>query len=236
MNTKYVVLWLEAPMQSWGVESKFGRRDTLNFPTKSGVLGILLCAMGATGEQKELLAEFADLLQTVISFNSVEQQNDEVKKKEREALLMDFHMVGAGYNEKDPIEALHIPKTSSGDKAVGGGTKMTYRYYLQDAKFAAVLEVPESRVQLIEESLTHPVFDVYLGRKCCVPADFIFRGIYDDEKDAFTEATRIAHAKGLREEFRVIDGDEMTLNDVPVQFGIQKLYRERRVQVIYSDE
>ena len=34
-----LLLWLEAPLQSWGVDSRFGRRDTLPFPSRSGVLG-----------------------------------------------------------------------------------------------------------------------------------------------------------------------------------------------------
>ena len=68
MASRYLLMWLEAPLQSWGHDSKFGRRDTINFPTKSGVLGLLCCALGAGGEQCELLAEFASLKQTVISF------------------------------------------------------------------------------------------------------------------------------------------------------------------------
>ena len=68
MTTRYLLLWFQAPLQSWGHDSKFGRRDTLNFPTKSGVLGLLCSALGAGGEQSELLAEFAPLKQTVISF------------------------------------------------------------------------------------------------------------------------------------------------------------------------
>ena len=58
---KYVLLWLEAPLQSWGFESKFGRRETLDFPTKSGVLGLILSAMGRSGEQQELLGSFSSL-------------------------------------------------------------------------------------------------------------------------------------------------------------------------------
>ena len=48
----FLLLWLEAPLQSWGVDSKFGRRDSIHFPTKSGVTGLLLCALGASGEQR----------------------------------------------------------------------------------------------------------------------------------------------------------------------------------------
>lgn len=33
-------------MQSWGVDSRFARRETLRYPTKSGVLGLLAAAKG----------------------------------------------------------------------------------------------------------------------------------------------------------------------------------------------
>ncbi len=36
-----LLLWLEAPLQSWGADSRFGRRATLPFPTRSGVLGLV---------------------------------------------------------------------------------------------------------------------------------------------------------------------------------------------------
>ena len=133
MNNPYLLLWLEAPLQSWGHDSKFGRRDTLNFPTKSGILGLVCSALGAGGEQTELLAEFAALKQTVISFVRAEKtSSDALIKREREPMLRDFHMVGSGYDDKDPWASLLIPKTSEGKKAVGGGAKMTYRYYLQE--------------------------------------------------------------------------------------------------------
>ena len=56
MANPYLLLWLEAPLQAWGHDSKFGRRDSLDFPTKSGVLGLLCCARGARGLQTEWLA------------------------------------------------------------------------------------------------------------------------------------------------------------------------------------
>lgn len=41
-----LLLRLAAPLQSWGGASKFERRDTLRLPTKSGVVGLLACALG----------------------------------------------------------------------------------------------------------------------------------------------------------------------------------------------
>lgn len=41
-----LLLRLAAPMQSWGSASKFDRRLTETAPTKSGVVGMLACALG----------------------------------------------------------------------------------------------------------------------------------------------------------------------------------------------
>src|SRR5690554_5212573 len=106
MASQYLLLWLEAPLQSWGFDSKFGRRDTLKFPTRSGVLGLLCAALGYSGEQKEFLAQMSSKQQLVVSY----LRNDEKKQTiTPEPLLMDFQMVGSGYkngsisNTKDPF-------------------------------------------------------------------------------------------------------------------------------------
>jgi CRISPR system Cascade subunit CasD len=231
----YLLLWFEAPLQSWGVDSKFGRRDTLPFPTKSGVLGLICAALGASGEQREFLAEMAPYGQTVISYvQSKTNKDGTTAKTERETLLRDFHMVGSGYDDSDPWQSMHIPKKADGGKAVGGGSKMTYRYYLQDAKFAVVVEAPADKIQNFAEALQNPAYDIYLGRKNCVPTDFVFQGIFDKETDAITAADTIASKKHLTEDFRVIPGDDgegerLILNDVPIQFGQIKKYRDRIV-------
>ena len=236
MATRFLLLWLEAPLQSWGHDSKFGRRDTLHFPTKSGVLGLICSALGASGEQRELLAEFAALNQTVLSFVRSRDKDGVPTKLDREPLLRDFHMVGSGYDDKDPWASLLIPKTSDGKKAVGGGAKLTYRYYLQDAYFAVLLEVPSDKADAIADALQNPAWDVYLGRKNCVPTDFIFRGLYADEDEAKNKALAIAQSKALLEDFQVLggehEGEVLTLMDVPIQFGERKLYRDRRVTVV----
>ena len=159
-------------------------------------------------------------------------------KVSKEPLLRDFHMVGSGYDDKDIWQKLLIPKTSEGKPAVGGGTKMTYRYYLQDARFAAVLEVAADMADTISDAIKNPVYDLYFGRKNCVPAERIFQGSFDSIAEAWKKAEAIAQDKQLLEDFRVLDGeyegDLMTLNDVPVQFGEIKKYRDRRVTVVPS--
>lgn len=228
----YLLLWLEAPLQAWGHDSRFGRRDSLDFPTKSGVLGLLCCARGAGGEERDWLAAWAELDMQVEGFVA----NDHAGKPlPRLPLLRDFHMVGSGLNDADPWQNLLIPKTSDGKKAVGGGTKMTYRYYLQDMAYAVALEAPAGQVDDVTNALQSPAWDLYLGRKTCVPTEFIFQGAHATAEEALTAGQRLADAKRRSKALRVQqgehDGDLLTLNDVPLQFGPHKRYRDRLVTV-----
>ena len=40
------LLRLSAPLQSWGIDSKFNTRKTAREPSKSGVIGLLAAALG----------------------------------------------------------------------------------------------------------------------------------------------------------------------------------------------
>lgn len=232
----YILLWLEAPMQAWGVDSRFGRRDTLPFPTRSGIMGMLCAASGKGGEQREWLAHMAGRSQVVDAYAYEDAQG----KAKRWPLLCDFHMVGSAYDAKDPWQTMLIPKKSDGGKAVGGGTKLTYRYYLQDMAFACALEVPDGEADELAAALCAPVWAISLGRKCCVPTDTVYRGTYATEEEALAEGERIAQGKKRVSIFRVLDGadaesgDVMTLNDVPICFGTRKQYRDRQVTMVYG--
>ncbi|WP_150306077.1 type I-E CRISPR-associated protein Cas5/CasD [Pseudomonas saliphila] len=232
MTDAYLLLWLEAPLQSWGHDSKFGRRDSLDFPTKSGLFGLLCCARGAAGEQVEWLKHWTERDLQIRAYVRMDRQGQPLQ---RLPLLRDFQMVGSGYDNQDPWESLLIPKTSEGKKAVGGGTKMTYRYYLQDMAYAAVLQGPRDELQALAAALANPVWDLYLGRKNCVPTEFIGQGLHAEVQDAFATADQLAANKQRAESFRVLqgehDGEVLTLNDVPLQFGKHKKYRDRRVTV-----
>jgi CRISPR system Cascade subunit CasD len=143
-------------------------------------------------------------------------------------------MVGSGYDDSNPWQTLLIPKTAEGKKAVGGGSKMTYRYYLQDAVFAVALQVPTEQSDDIALALQSPHWDVYLGRKTCIPSEPIYQGIFESVEEVFKQAGKIAETKKLLVDFKVVqgaeDGDEnYTLNDVPIQFGEHKQYRDRQV-------
>lgn len=236
MSDPYLLLWLEAPLQSWGHDSKFGRRDSLDFPTKSGVFGLLCCALGAGGKQTKWLGKWADRDMQVQAFVPTDRQG---RPLSRQPLMRDFHMVGSGYDDKDPWQGLLVPKTSEGKKAVGGGTKMTYRYYLQDMAFAVALQGAPDELAELEAALQSPVWDLYLGRKNCVPTEFIAQGIHADAEEVMERAGQLAKSKSRLPVFKVLQGEHegevLTLNDVPLQFGEHKLYRDRRVTVLPAD-
>lgn len=235
MSEPYLLLWLEAPLQAWGHDSKFGRRDSLDFPTKSGVLGLLCCALGVGGKQTEWLAQWAD---SDLVVEAYVRQGKEGLPVMREPLLRDFHMVGSGYDDQNPWQSLLIPKTSDGKKSVGGGAKMTYRYYLQDMAYAVALQGPQAELEALAEALKNPVWNLYLGRKNCVPTEFIGQGVYPNLEAALSNAQQLAASedKKLTAVFKVLQGEHegevITLNDVPLQFGEHKLYRDRRVTII----
>lgn len=49
--TSTLLIRLQAPMQAWGVQSLFDCRDSCREPTKSGVIGLLCCALGRHREE-----------------------------------------------------------------------------------------------------------------------------------------------------------------------------------------
>lgn len=238
MSEPYLLMWLEAPLQAWGHDSRFGRRESLDFPTKSGVLGLLCCALGKGGEQTEWLAYWADRDMVVQAYVPQDKQGQAVS---RQPLLRDFHMVGSGYDDRDPWSTLLIPKKSDGRKAVGGGTKMTYRYYLQDMVFAVALQGPQTELDELQNALQNPVWDLYLGRKNCVPTELIGQGVHPSLEAALEHADQMALDDERQVKrtaaFRVLQGEHegsevLTLNDVPLQFGPHKKYRDRRVTLV----
>ena len=230
---KTLLLWLEAPLQSWGAGSRYGRRDTLPFPTRSGILGLLCCAMGRGGEQREWLSSMKHLPQTTVAFAPMDRHG----RPERHPLLQDFHMVGSGYDSSDPWQDMLIPKKTDGKRPVGSGTKLTFRYYLQDMAYACTLVVPEAMEEELKAGLVAPVWPICLGRRSCVPSDIVYRGFFEQESEALTYAGTIATAKHRKAVFKVIpgpheEGNVMSVNDVPISFGLYKQYEDRTVTVV----
>ena len=85
--SKVLVLRMAGPMQSWGSSSRFTRRSTEAFPTKSGILGLLAAAQG-----RRRTDPIEDLAQLRVA----------VRVDQRGELLRDFHTAHRG-SESMPL-------------------------------------------------------------------------------------------------------------------------------------
>jgi CRISPR system Cascade subunit CasD len=108
---------------------------------------------------------------------------------------------------------------------------LSYRYYLADAVFLAVVEGDRELLRGLDEALRRPVFIPYLGRRSCPPAGPISRGLRDagvDEvlqREPWQAATW--HQRSVRTPFvllatvrdaRAGDTGTETIRDEPVSF------------------
>jgi len=164
-------LRLAGPMQSWGTSSRFQLRRTDNYPSKSGVLGLLLCAAGVRREDS---AKANEPLARLVMGVRVDRPG---------TLDWDYHTAGArmGIRSADG----KIKKTASTGEYE---TLLSRRQYLFDAAFLVALQGSAETLSRCEENLKHPVWPLFLGRKCCVPAEpvLVGRGNYDNLVDALS--------------------------------------------------
>lgn len=223
---EYIVLWLEGPLQSWGHGSQFDVRDTLPFPSWSGICGLLCCALGRGGEQCEFLQKLTTYAPVIYT----------MEHSCGFSVLRDYQTIGGGYDANDPFEFMMIPKTSDGKRAVGTGSILTVRYALQDYAAAAVLRFDECLASEVAEALIHPRWQLYLGRKAYIPSAPVFLGRFSSEDEAASAIKMHCADRGFSLKQKIIDGsfdaDEcMTVYDVPLQFGRQKKYRSRVVSI-----
>ena len=60
-----LVLRLDGPLQSWGENAKWDFRDSSTMPTKSGIVGLLGCAMGVE-RSSPVLVELAQSITVAV--------------------------------------------------------------------------------------------------------------------------------------------------------------------------
>jgi CRISPR system Cascade subunit CasD len=202
----YLALMLDGPLQSWGFASRFERRTTGLHPTKSAIVGMICAALGlpkGSPEESEFLPEMAAAKMTSIAIPRAVTPNGRSLRLLR---LEDYHTVLG---------------TRRASGKMNTDAVVTRREYLLDARFGVILEGPPRLLERTASALADPVWGVWLGRKNCVPAAPIGRGLYDTEAQAvraligdrsIDEFTIVAEVSGFAE------GTD-TLSDQPVSFG-----------------
>ncbi len=214
-ETACLALLLDGPLQSWGFSSRFQRRTTALYPTKSGVIGLICAAMGlAKGSQQEraLLPQLAKMTMTSAAIprrrghpwpGGVEDLS--VRR------LEDYHTVLG---------------TRRASGAMNPDAVVSRRQYLQEACFGVILEGRSDLVGRAAEGLKDPVWGVWLGRKCCIPSQPVFVECCDSFGGAWKAILRACHLSEDAELVtfsRVEDLKEFTegdsVSDLPVSFG-----------------
>jgi CRISPR system Cascade subunit CasD len=227
----HLALMLDAPLQSWGFASRFQRRTTGLHPTKSGVVGLLCAALGAakgSSTEREWLPKLAGLRMTVVTiprrpvaaFTSTRSEELPLRR------LEDFHTVldtrrASGAPNRDPV--------------------VTHRQYLLDALFGVLLTGETEVLKRAAEALRDPVWGVWFGRKCCLPAAPLYRAGPCDEATAWHaligDAPREQFSR-VEEVTRFEDGTD-SIHDQPLSFGMAdssgpegRRFTPRRVKAI----
>ena len=158
MADSILLIWLEGPLQSWGTRARWDVRDTGLEPTKSGIIGLLGCALGLRRDNPEMESLDRELLFGV--------------RIDRPGVVSTDYQTVTGYHRTAAGDFKHSGGTAKSlAKAMehGESTVVSPRDYLHDAIFLAALAGQASRIQTLKQALTTPHWPLYLGRKSCLP-------------------------------------------------------------------
>ncbi len=148
-------LRLEGPLQSWGERARWDVRDTAPEPTKSGIVGLLGCALGIKKDDE--LAGLSRNMRLGIRCDNPG------------TFLSDYHTVSGGVlSAEGKIKVntnTHFPETV-----------VSSRFYLSDASFLAAIQSEPEWIKILSKAVKDPVWPAYLGRKSCPPSSPIYEG------------------------------------------------------------
>jgi CRISPR system Cascade subunit CasD len=213
-----LTLRLEGPLQSWGYRSRFKVRDTGLEPSKSGVIGLLCCALGR--DRSESPSDLAKLKMHV-----------RVDRPGR--LLSDFHTAGGGnFRGQDGYYA----PTSSGAK--GKNPVIMEKHYLTDASFVVALEGDLDLLQELGLRIQDPVWPLNLGRKSCPPSQHVYIGLSPGSASEVLPAVPASDRRANQPRY-IWEADQPddhtdSRNDLPVAWT-DRLNREYAVRFVRTE-
>lgn len=160
-----LILRLAGPLQAWGERGAFGEKDTAEFPTRSGLLGLIAAAAGIRrGHSLGVLTEL-----------------DFTVRIDRPGVrLIDFHTAGGGYPKGHGIPTAEGKRK---DSAV-----ITRRHYLADAVFTVAVTGPARALDQAQAALESPCWQPFLGRRSCPPEQPMLLGRTSDAETALRAA------------------------------------------------
>lgn len=214
-DKSYLALRLEGPLQSWGFDSQYNRRNTGLMPTKSAIAGMCCAALGwsrGSTEEQEFLVKFGEVKMTAIAI-----PRNGVKKELPVRRLQDYHTV-------------QNTKTADGKNK---DCHITQRQYLTDSSFGILIEGASPLLKQIADALANPVWGIWLGRKTCIPSAPVLAGLKENRGDALCLLLGDKPLESFTRQEDVenfADGRD-SLPDTPVSFATgRRLFSPRRVR------
>ncbi len=179
MGKPILLLRLEAPLQSWGSRSRWDVRDTATEPTKSGIIGLLGCALGYSMRDPRL-----------------EQLNDSlrfgVRVEHPGRIVVDYQTItdflptaDGRFKHSGSAMAVSVEKLRT-DPDVTPSTIQSPRAYIEDGAFLVALEATTEKSTVLDDcaqAVQQPRWPLFLGRKACVPTRPVFEALTDEYLD-----------------------------------------------------
>ncbi|HQD55040.1 MAG TPA: type I-E CRISPR-associated protein Cas5/CasD [Candidatus Competibacteraceae bacterium] len=218
---RFLILRLDGPMQAWGTHTYEDFRPSNNFPTRSGLLGLIGACLGLDRRNYQTSEQLSQSLEFTVRVDRHVSRLGEEKLRDKNILkLLDFHTVCDarkvdGSQNKYPI--------------------VSHREYLYDAVFTvAVMEKPNASYSFnrIIEALRRPLYTPVLGRRSCPLA----RPLLENDKAIEAESAKVVldlipPSGGLiyAEGELLANEKPLALRDVPIygryrQFGTRRIY------------
>lgn len=214
----YLILKLHGPMQAWGEHTFEGLRPSANFPTRSGILGLLGACLGISRNERDRLQALADGVGMAVRIDTRQvTRKDKTSRLLRMIKMTDYHTV------KDARENYTGLKSHD--------TIQTWREYLYDAEFTVALWCHTSSLVSLDElekGVKMPLFTPYLGRRSCPISRPLFHSCISASSEL--EALNSAEPQGgtiyseEKAEVRMKRVRDVPLIQQPRQFAGRNLY------------
>jgi len=223
----FLALYLKGPLQSWGFDSQYNRRNTGLMPTKSAIAGMCCAALGyprGSEKEHEFLFSFGKTRMTALAIPQNASKRELPIRR-----LQDFHTV---------------QNTRRASGSINKDCVLTHRQYLTDAAFGILLEGDAVFLGEIATGLADPKWGIWLGRKTCIPSTPVLAGIkkkWDNVLDLVKNRREEALCSIIgdkpiesftrqEEVYTFVEGKD-SIPDTPLSFATEgRLFSPRRVK------
>lgn len=226
-DKSYLPLRLEGPLQAWGFDSQYNRRNTGLMPTKSAIGGMCCAALGwprGSDEEQKFLTAFRTVRMTAIAIPRKGMKNNLPVRR-----LQDYHTVQNTMRAKGTLNTDCV---------------LTHRQYLTDASFGVLLAGDAVLLGEIAAALADPKWGIWFGRKTCIPSAPLLVGLKEHRagllrllKENRDDALRLLIGEQpidsftWQEEVDNFGEGSDSLPDAPVSFATERrLHAPRRVR------